>query len=181
MNWTRGFFRLWLAFAAVCLVIAVLSNSEGIVNPHVKRTLYYDTQDDSLQDSYYMVTLAEDRRVFQGEAVNLFGNIWLGSYTANFSDNISITFVTLTDRNAKTIEYGMWPAKQPLGAYRSSEETQPRLVELQVRVEDTVRQKVAERRLASLGYLLGLGIGLPLGVLAFGAAIAWILKGFRKE
>ncbi len=183
MNWKRGFFRLWMAFAAVCLLTALVANVPAIVDPRVNRDFYYNYYTDVLVDTPIEFEAESDRRSLRGETVVL-GPIASGSYTAKLPGNISITFLTywnLSGEDVNKIRYGMWTLKDGGTWFRFADVIAPRLEELLVRAENTVRQKVAERRLDSLGYLAGLGIGLPVAVLAFGAAIAWILQGFRSK
>lgn len=184
MNWKRGFFRLWMAFATVCLISALVGNVHGIISPYVNRNFYYNYYTDVLVDSPTSFELESDRRALRGETVDL-GIIASSRYTAKLPGDISITFLTywsLSGKDANKVRYGMWHTKEETGfSFRFADVMEPRLGELLVRAEEIVRVDVAKSRLQSLGYLVGVGAGIPLAVLAFGAAIAWILQGFRSK
>ena len=181
MNWKRGFFRLWMAFAAVCLVGALLANVGDIVDPHVNRTFYYDADSDLLLDRIYSIKADGARRALDGEVFDVGGKFTFGRYTAKLPDGIYIHFLTVTQNDTQKSRVVMWPNSENGKVSRSDDEITPRMNELMARAENEVRQELTERQLNYLGVLAGVGIGLPLAFLAFGAAIAWILKGFRKE
>ena len=184
MNCKRGFFRLWMVFAGVCLIGALLGNVPDIVRPPVNRSFYYDIENDALLDSADSFKFEAEKKALAGETVNVAGKLSLGRYTAKLPGDISITFVTsseFTGEDANKVRYGMWPAKEAGGGKELSDEMGPRLEYLLGRAEEIVRTHVAESRIQSLGILALVGAGIPLAFLAFGATIAWIFRGFRSK
>jgi hypothetical protein len=152
VRWRRGFFRLWILFSVLWVAGAILISLNQGAPYYPERALYFAANENAPR-AVELYSDAYKKLIMLKEQ---------GSMTAIAID--PYPEVTLFLKAGKTPDE-INPFIDRAAAFQKQERDM-----ILIRNRSEVQQA-----------FLALGLGVPLGLLAFGSAIAWVLGGFRRS
>lgn len=178
-----------MAFATVCLIGSVVRYGELFFFDPFSSTYYYSPSEDKFHSSIYSIDDTDERDIFnhgQDEKARPDGVI-VSSRPVTL-DKISAFFIVARDpKDPEMKDFLYWIWKYEKGLRRLSDIENPsgkikaRIVELTAKANIAASDLKSSKRNEALEGITAIGIGLPFAILAFGAALGWILQGFRSK
>lgn len=189
MNWRRGFLRIWMIFSGILFATVVAVSWDKYDFNTESLTYYYSPSEDRLSEDYYFFNDEVEKDAFRN-GVNEKTNDDGTTFTSRLIllDKIAVNFIAIKTNEGELSEkfrFSIWPHRgdnRKISDLDSpSERVKNRLNEL----TSLVSAKAAElrmQRIKSFIYMVGgYGIGLPLTLLAAGALVGWVIKGFKEK
>lgn len=188
MNWSRGFFRIWIVFSGLCFLGSIAAGWDDLRFDPYAETYYYSPSEDKFYTSYHRVSDEVERDIFRdGSKETTDSDGQTLSSAEVILDKFKGQFIIVKNPNlpqfSGKFNHAIWKhsatSKSVSDLDAPSEKVKTRIVELIKMVTATAGELKAAHLKEFILTVVGFGIFFPFGVFAFGVTVTWIQKGFR--